>query len=96
MATLGYPYQLTLSIEVEVEIEDTLRTALGLVTRYYSLSEGCCLKVAVLFLWSAFSDERRAILTRPFYDNSADGPYRSRSSELWGTASTSTIDISES
>jgi hypothetical protein len=30
---------------------------LGLVTRYYFMSEGCCLKVAVLFLWGALSDE---------------------------------------
>jgi hypothetical protein len=29
----------------------------GLVTRYYFLSECCFLKFAVLFLWGAFSDE---------------------------------------
>jgi hypothetical protein len=36
---------------------------LGLVTGYYTyfLSEGCCLKVSVLFLWSALSDERTGL-----------------------------------
>jgi hypothetical protein len=34
------------------------RPNLGLVTIYYFLSEGCCLKVAVLSLWGALSDER--------------------------------------
>jgi hypothetical protein len=31
----------------------------GLVTRYYFLSECCCQKFAVLFLWSALTDEER-------------------------------------
>jgi hypothetical protein len=36
----------------------------GLATRYYSLSECCCLKFAVFYLWGALSDERtRDILT---------------------------------
>jgi hypothetical protein len=30
----------------------------GLATRYYFLSECCCMKFAVLFLWGALSDER--------------------------------------
>jgi hypothetical protein len=34
---------------------------MGLVTRYYLLSEGCCLKVAVLSLWGALSDERTGL-----------------------------------
>jgi hypothetical protein len=34
---------------------------LGLVTRYYFLPEGCCLKVAVLFLWGALSDEKTGL-----------------------------------
>jgi hypothetical protein len=33
----------------------------GLATRYYFLLEGCCLKVAVLFLWGALSDERTGL-----------------------------------
>jgi hypothetical protein len=32
-------------------------TLVGLATRYYFLSECFCLKVAVLFLWGALSDE---------------------------------------
>jgi hypothetical protein len=35
-----------------------IEPTLGLVTRYYFLSEGCCLKIAVLSLWGALSDER--------------------------------------
>jgi hypothetical protein len=57
----------------EVEVEVTLRltvsqsvclgisTLVGLATRYYFLSECCCLKVAVLFLWGALSDERTGL-----------------------------------
>jgi hypothetical protein len=33
-------------------------TLVGLATRYYFLSECCCLKLEVLFLWGALSDER--------------------------------------
>jgi hypothetical protein len=36
-------------------------TLVGLATRYYSLSECCCLKFAVLFLWGALSDERTGL-----------------------------------
>jgi hypothetical protein len=35
-----------------------IEPTLGLVTRYYFLSEGYFLKVAVLPLWGAFFDER--------------------------------------
>jgi hypothetical protein len=45
----------------------------GLVTRYYFLSEGCCLKVAVLFLWGALSDERTGL---QFAAQSLNGPSR--------------------
>jgi hypothetical protein len=34
---------------------------LGLATRYYFLSECCCLKLAVLFLWGALSGERTGL-----------------------------------
>jgi hypothetical protein len=34
---------------------------LGLVTRYYFLSEGRRLKVAILFLWCDLSDERSGL-----------------------------------
>jgi hypothetical protein len=33
-------------------------TIAGLVIRYYFLSECCCLKFSVLFMWGALSDER--------------------------------------
>jgi hypothetical protein len=44
---------------------------LGLVTRYYFLSEGCCLKAAVLSLWGALSDERTSL---QFAVKSLNGP----------------------
>jgi hypothetical protein len=60
---------------VEVEVEVTLRltvsqsvstswvssTHVGLAARYYFLSECCCLKFAVLYLWGALSDERMGL-----------------------------------
>jgi hypothetical protein len=45
--------RLTVSQSVCLGVEPTL----GLGTRYYFLSECCCLKVAVLFLWGALSDQ---------------------------------------
>jgi hypothetical protein len=36
-------------------------TLVGLATRYYFLSECCCLKIAVLFLCGALSDERTGL-----------------------------------
>jgi hypothetical protein len=33
-------------------------TLVGFAARYYFLSECCCLKFAILFLWGALSDER--------------------------------------
>jgi hypothetical protein len=60
-------------VEVKVGVEVTLRLSvsqsvyldvelnLGLATRYSFLSEGCCMKVAVLFLWGALSDERTGL-----------------------------------
>jgi hypothetical protein len=64
----------------------------GLVTRYYFLSEGFCLKVAVLSLWGALSDER---MNPQFAVQSLNGPSRSEpitilycliwdSPQLWG------------
>jgi hypothetical protein len=38
-----------------------LSTLVGLATRYYFLSECCCLKFAVLFLWSALPDKRTGL-----------------------------------
>jgi hypothetical protein len=45
----------------------------GLATRYYFLSECCCLKFAVLFLWGALSDERTGL---QFAVYSLNGPSR--------------------
>jgi hypothetical protein len=42
---------------VHLGVEPTL----GLVTRYYFLSESCCLKAEVLFLLDAFSDDRTGL-----------------------------------
>jgi hypothetical protein len=55
-------------VEVEVTLRLTVRqyvfvssTLVGLATRYYFLSEGCCLKFVVFFLWGALSDERTGL-----------------------------------
>jgi hypothetical protein len=56
-------------VEVEVTLQLTVGQSachciepnLGLVTRYYVLSEYCFLKFAVLSLWGAFSDERSGL-----------------------------------
>jgi hypothetical protein len=58
-------------VEVEVKITSQLMVSqslcqgfeptLGLATRYYFLSEGCRLKVAILSLWGALSDERSGL-----------------------------------
>jgi hypothetical protein len=61
-----------ITLEVEVEVRSSLRltvsqyvlvssTHVGLATRYYFLSECCCLKFAVLYLWGALSDERTGL-----------------------------------
>jgi hypothetical protein len=49
--------RLTFSQSLSLGVEPTLE----LVARYYFLSEGCCLKVAVLFLWGALSDEKTGL-----------------------------------
>jgi hypothetical protein len=66
---------------VEVTLRPTIgqslclgvETTWGLVTRYYFLSECCCLKFAVLFLWGALSDERTGL---EFAVQSINGPTR--------------------
>jgi hypothetical protein len=58
-----------LEVEVEVMLRLTvsqslchgIEPALGLAARYYFLSEGCFLKVAVLSSWGALSDERSGL-----------------------------------
>jgi hypothetical protein len=46
----------------------------GLAAIYYFLSECCCMKFAVLFLWGAFSDERTGL---QFAVQSLNGPSHS-------------------
>jgi hypothetical protein len=57
---------------IAVEVEVTLRLTVsqyvvvsnalvGLATRYYFLSECCCQKFAVLFLWAVLSNERTGL-----------------------------------
>jgi hypothetical protein len=46
------------SISQYVMVSSTL---VGLATRYYFLSECCCLKYAVLFVKGALSDERTGL-----------------------------------
>jgi hypothetical protein len=50
-----------------------VKLTLRLVTRYYFLSEGFCLKVGVLFLWGALSHERVGL---QFAVLSLNGPSR--------------------
>jgi hypothetical protein len=47
----------------------------GLATRYYFLSECCCLKFEVLYLWGALSDERIDTLSLCSSLNIHYGPY---------------------
>jgi hypothetical protein len=64
--------KVTLRLTVNLGVEPIL----GFVTRYYFLSEGCCLKVAALFLWGALSDERTGL---QFVVQSLNGSSRSES-----------------
>jgi hypothetical protein len=59
--------RLTVSHSICLGVEPTLR----LVTRYCFLSECCCLKFAILFLWGALSDERTGL---QFAVQSLSGP----------------------
>jgi hypothetical protein len=62
---------LRLTVSQYVLVSSTL---VGLATRYYFLSECCCLKFAVFFLWGALSDERTSL---QFVVQSLNGPSRS-------------------
>jgi hypothetical protein len=53
--------EVTLQLTVGQSVCQGIEPTLGLVTRYYFLSEGCCLKVAVLSLRGALSDERSGL-----------------------------------
>jgi hypothetical protein len=53
--------QLKSKVTLRVTVCLGVETTLGLVTRFYFLSEGCCLKVEVLFPWGVLSDERTGL-----------------------------------
>jgi hypothetical protein len=56
--TVEVTLQLAVGRSVGQSVCQGIEPTLGLVTRYYFLSEGCFLKVAVLSSWGALSDER--------------------------------------
>jgi hypothetical protein len=68
------------TVEVEVTLQLTnsqsvcqgVEPTLELVTRYYFLSEGCCLKDAVLSLCGALSDERSGLLLQTMTSDRPD------------------------
>jgi hypothetical protein len=53
--------QLMVSQSVSQSVCQDIDPTLGLVTKYYFLSEGCFLKFAALSLWGALSDERSGL-----------------------------------
>jgi hypothetical protein len=57
----GSKCEVTLRLTVSQSICLVIEHPLGLATRYYFLSECCCLKLAVLFLWDALSDGRTGL-----------------------------------
>jgi hypothetical protein len=54
---LAFEVEVTLQLTVSQPVCQGVEPTLGLVTKYHFLSK-CCLKVAVLSLWGALSDER--------------------------------------
>jgi hypothetical protein len=53
--------EVTLRLTVSHPVRQGVEPTLGLVIKYYFLSECCYLKVAVLSLWGALSDERSSL-----------------------------------
>jgi hypothetical protein len=69
--------ELTLRLKVSQSVSQYVLVSSTLVeraTRCYFLSECCCLKFAVLYLWGALSDERTGL---QFAVYSLNGPSRS-------------------
>jgi hypothetical protein len=58
-------FQLKVKVRLQLTVSQSLcqgiEPILGLVTRYYFLSEGCFLKFAVMSFWGALSDERSGL-----------------------------------
>jgi hypothetical protein len=53
--------KVTFQLKVSQSVCLGVEPALGLMTRYYFLSEGFFLKVAVLSLWGALSDKKTGL-----------------------------------
>jgi hypothetical protein len=53
--------KVTLQLTVSQSLCQGIEPSLGLVTKYYFLSEGCFLKFAVLSLWGTLSNERSGL-----------------------------------
>jgi hypothetical protein len=73
-AILKVEVEVTLWLMVSQSVCLGVKSTLELVTRYYFLLECCCLKIAVLSLWGALSDERTGL---QFAMQSLNGPSRS-------------------
>jgi hypothetical protein len=59
-----YEVEVTLRLTVSQSVSQYVlvsSTLVGLATRYYFLSECCCLKFVVLYLLGALSDERTGL-----------------------------------
>jgi hypothetical protein len=62
--SLKFEVALRLTVGHSVSVSQyvlVLSTLVELATRHYFLSECCCLKVDVFFLWGALSDERTGL-----------------------------------
>jgi hypothetical protein len=68
--------EVTLRITVSQSVCLSVEPTLGFLTKYYFLSEVCCLKVAVLSLRGTLSDERMGL---QFAVQSLIGPSRAES-----------------
>jgi hypothetical protein len=64
LACLHSKFEVTLRLTVGRSISQYVLVSsalVGLAIRYYFLSEFCCLKFAILFLWGVLSDERTVL-----------------------------------
>jgi hypothetical protein len=75
MASRRFQVKVTLQLMVSQSLCQGIEPILGLVTRYYFLSEGCFLKFAFLSFCGALSDERSGL---SFVFLSSNLPYITR------------------